>query len=131
MAGERSNLAVRLATAAVGVPVILSLLYVAPCWGFYLLVLGVSLVGAHEIIAMTHPHDRLAQSAGFLVSAAASVTVYARADDPNALLAILAIVPLAGLLVTLARVDPLETAALRAFALGVGPLLVVVPLTLL
>jgi phosphatidate cytidylyltransferase len=131
MAGERSNLAVRLATAAVGVPVILTLLYIAPCWAFYLLVLVVSLVGAHELVAMAYPHDRLAQAAGVLVSAAASVTVYARAEDPNALLGVLAIVPLAGLLITLARVDPLETAALRAFALSVAPLLVVIPLTLL
>jgi phosphatidate cytidylyltransferase len=131
MAAERSNLAMRLATAFVGVPVILGLLYAAPPWAFYLLVLSVSLVGAHELFAMTHPHDRLAQSAGVLLSAAASVTVYCRADDPNALFGVLVVVPLSGLLFTLARVGAIETAALRAFALGVGPLLVVVPLALL
>jgi hypothetical protein len=35
----------RLATAAVGVPIILSLLYIAPPWAFYLLVLPAALVG--------------------------------------------------------------------------------------
>jgi phosphatidate cytidylyltransferase len=131
MAAERSNLAVRLGTAVVGVPVILGLVYAAPPWAFYLLVLGVSLVGAHELLTMTHAHDRVAQFADVFLSAAASVTVYLRSDDPNALLAVIVAVPLAGLLFTLARPRAIETAALRAFALGVGPLLVVVPLTLL
>lgn len=128
---EPSNLAVRLLTAAVGVPVILALTYAAPPWAFYLLVFVVSLAGARELLTMTHPRDRLAQWAGVVLSAAASVTVYTRPDDPTALLAVLVIVPLAGLLITLARLGAIETAALRAFGFGAAPLLVVVPLTLL
>jgi phosphatidate cytidylyltransferase len=131
MAAAPSNLAVRLATAAVSVPILLALIYVAPPWAFYLVVLAASLVGVHELFAMTHPHDRPAQWAGVLLSAVASGTVYLRHDDPRALLAILVALPIAGLLFTLARLDPIETAALRAFALGGGPLWVVVPLTLL
>lgn len=126
-----SNLALRLATAAVGVPIILALVYAAPPWAFYLVVLAASLVGAHELLAMTHPGDRVSQLAGVVLSAAASVTVYLRYDDPRALLAVLAGLPLAGLLITLGRHRPLETAALRAFALGGGPVLVAVPLALL
>jgi phosphatidate cytidylyltransferase len=131
VAVEPSNLAVRLATAFVGVPVILSLLYLAPPWAFYLLVLAVSLVGAHELFAMTHPQDLMAQVGGVLVSAAASLAVYFRSDDPVAMLAIAVLAPLAALLFTVARPGAVETAALRAFGLGVGPSLVVVPLTLL
>ncbi|HXN30519.1 MAG TPA: phosphatidate cytidylyltransferase [Polyangiaceae bacterium] len=131
MGARPSNLALRLATAAVGVPIILGTNYFAPPWAFYIIVLGASLVGAQELFAMTHQHDRVSQWAGILLSAAASVIVFVRYDDPDALLAVLVGVPLGGLLVTLARLGAIETAAQRAFALGVGPLLVAVPLTLL
>jgi phosphatidate cytidylyltransferase len=131
MGAAPSNLALRLATAAVGVPLVVGMTYLAPPWAFYLVVLAASLVGAHELFAMTHQHDRVAQWAGVLLSAAASVVVYLRCGDPDALLAVLVGVPLVGLLITLARLGAIETAAQRAFALGAGPLLVAVPLTLL
>jgi phosphatidate cytidylyltransferase len=47
------------------------------------------------------------------------------------LFTVLVAVPLAGPLFTLARLGAIETAALRACALGFGPLFVAVPLTLL
>jgi phosphatidate cytidylyltransferase len=130
-AGEPSNLVLRLTTAAVGLPVIIGLLYWAPPWAFYLLVLLVSLIGVRELIAMTHPNDRLAQAIGTAISAGASLTVYFRPDDPRAILAVLVVVPLCGPIVTLIRLGNLETAALRACAMGFGPLFVVVPMTLL
>ena len=128
---KRSNLAARLATAFVSVPVILSLLYLAPPWAFYLLVLAVSLVGVHELFAMTHQGDGIAQAVGVLGSAAASLTVYLRSEDATAVLCVAVTVPLAALLFTVVRPGDLETAGTRAFALGTGPLLIVVPLTLL
>jgi phosphatidate cytidylyltransferase len=131
MRARASNLAMRLATAAVGVPIILAFVYLAPPWAFFLLVLAVSLVGVYELLGMSHPRDRVAQVAGVLASATASAVVYFAGDDARALLALLVLVPLSGLLFTLARLGPMETAALRAFALGTGPVLVVVPLTLL
>jgi phosphatidate cytidylyltransferase len=131
MGAAPSNLAVRLATAAVGLPIILGTNYFGPPWAFYIIVLGASIVGARELFAMTHHNDRTSQGAGVLLSAAASVVVYLRYDDPDALLAVLVGVPLGGLLVTLVRLGAIETAAQRAFALGAGPLLVAVPLTLL
>lgn len=130
MASER-NLVLRLATAAVGVPVILALIFVAPPWGFYLLVLAAALVGASELFAMTHPGDRVAQALGVLLSAAASVAVYLSAGDARVLLTVLVVVPVLGPLVTLVRLGAIETAALRACALGFGPLFIAVPLTLL
>lgn len=128
---ERSNLAARLATAFVGVPVILSLLYLAPPWAFYLLVLAVALVGVRELFVMTHQGDRIAQAFGVFVSAAASLTLYLRADDASAVLCVTVAVPLGALLFTVARPGDVETAGSRVFALGTGPLLIVVPLTLL
>jgi phosphatidate cytidylyltransferase len=126
-----SNLALRLATAGVSVPVILGLLFFAPPWAFYLLVLGAALVGVHELFAMTHPKDRISQALGVLVSLAASLTVYLGPDDSRSLLALLVAVPVSGPILTLARLRPVETAALRACAMGFAPLFVVVPLTLL
>ena len=126
-----SNLVVRFATAGVGIPIILALLYVAPPWAFYLLILAAALVGASELFAMTHPGDRVAQGVGVAVSAAASAAVYLAPGDARVLVTVLVCVPLFGPLFTLARLGNIETAAMRACAMGFGPLFVVVPLTLL
>jgi phosphatidate cytidylyltransferase len=131
MAIEASNLVIRLATAAVAVPVILGLLYVAPPWAFYLLVLPVALVGVRELFTMTHPDDALSQAVGVVVSACASLAVYLHGDDARTLATVLVAVPMVGPVFTLVRLGKVETAALRACALSFGPLFVVVPLTLL
>jgi phosphatidate cytidylyltransferase len=126
-----SNLVMRLATAAVGVPVILSLVYIAPPWGFYLLVLAAVLLGAQELFAMTHPADRVSQAVGVLASAVASATVYFWAADARVLLTVFVLLPVFGPLFTLVRPGPIQTAAPRACALGFGPLFIAAPLTLL
>jgi phosphatidate cytidylyltransferase len=131
MAARASNLVVRLVTAAIGVPVILAILYFGPAWAFYAVVLAAALVGAHELLGMTHPSDRPTRIIGVVISALASATVYFQAANPRALIAVLTLVPLAGPMVTLGRLGALETAAFRACALGFGPLFVAVPLTLL
>jgi phosphatidate cytidylyltransferase len=126
-----SNLAVRFATAGVGAPAILALLYFGPPWGFYLLVLPATLIGAWELFAMTHPRDRLSQALGVLVTAAASLATFFAEGDARVLVTLLVAVPLAGPLLTLARLGEMQTAALRACAMSMGPLFVGVPLTLL
>jgi phosphatidate cytidylyltransferase len=126
-----SNLAVRLATAAIGLPVVLGVLYVAPPWGFYLVVLPAALVGVYELLSMTHPGDPVARTVGVLASLGASLTVYTRTGDARAILTVLLAFPLLGPFVTLFRLGALETAALRACALSFAPLFVAVPLTLL
>jgi phosphatidate cytidylyltransferase len=126
-----SNLALRLGTAIVAVPVILALVYPAPSWAFYLLVLAAALVGVRELFVMTHPGDWFAQAVGIAMSLGASLTVYLLPGDARALLTVLLVVPAIGPLTTLARLGAIETAALRASALGFGPLFIVVPLTLL
>jgi phosphatidate cytidylyltransferase len=126
-----SNLAVRLATAAVCVPLILLLLYRGPAWGFYALVAPAAVIGTWELFAMTHPGDRVAQYIGAFLGAVASLAVYFGGHDPRVLVTILVALPVLGLLATLTRLGTIETAALRAFAMGFGPLWVAVPLTLL
>jgi phosphatidate cytidylyltransferase len=131
MTAAPSNLALRLATAAVMVPIILGLLFYAPSWAFYVLVLPISLVGLSELLLMTHPHDAVARWIGLGIAAVASLAVYFHGDDPRVLFTVIAVVPLSGPLVTLARIGDIDTAALRSCALGFGPLFVVIPLTLL
>jgi phosphatidate cytidylyltransferase len=131
MASRASNLAIRLATAAVCVPIILGLLYRAPPWAFYLLVVAVALVGVRELLSMTHPGDATAQAVGVVVSAAASVAIFLRGEDARTLVTVLVAVPMVGPLFTLIRLGPIETAALRVCGLSFGPLFVAVPLTLL
>ncbi len=126
-----SNLAVRVATAAVGAPLILLLLYKGPPWGFYLLIAPASLIAASELFKMTHPGDRGSQLMGVAMSAAASLATYFSNGDPRLLVTMIVVVPLAGPLLTLVRLGDMKTAGLRACALGFGPLFVGVPLTLL
>jgi phosphatidate cytidylyltransferase len=127
----KSNLAVRLLTAAIAVPAILTLLYLGPPWGFYLLVLPATLIGCAELFAMTHGGDRAAQGAGVAISAVTSLALYAGGADPRVLMTVIVGVPALGPLVTLVRLGDLSTAAMRAFAIGFGPLFVAAPLTLL
>jgi phosphatidate cytidylyltransferase len=131
MASAPSNLTLRLATAAVMVPIIVGLLFWGPAWAFFVLVLPVSLVGVRELFMMTHPDDAVARAAGILVSAAASIAIYFWGEDPRVLVTVLAAVPLSGPLVSLVRIGNIDTAALRSMALGYGPLFIVVPLALL
>lgn len=126
-----SNLTLRIATAVVGVPVILTLVFVAPPWAFYLLVLGAALVGTHEMFSMTHPGDRVSQGLGVAIAAGASAAVFFRHDDPRVLVAVLVGIPVLGPILTLARLGAIETAALRACAMAFAPIFVALPLTLL
>jgi phosphatidate cytidylyltransferase len=129
--GPGANLAIRLATAGVGVPLILALIFVAPPWAFYLFALAAALVGVGELLAMTHPNDRITQGIGIAVAAAASLAVYVGYRDLRVVLTVLLVVPILGPLVTLLRLGAIETAALRACALSFGPLSVALPLTAL
>jgi phosphatidate cytidylyltransferase len=126
-----SNLAVRIATAAVGAPLIILLLYKGAPWGFYLLVLPATLIAAWELFNMTHPSDRPSQLMGVALTAAASAATYLSNGDFRILLTMIIVVPLAGPLLTLLRLGDMKTAAMRACSLGFGALFVGVPITLL
>src|SRR5689334_5100006 len=126
-----SNLAVRIATAAVGAPLIVLLLYKGAPWGFFLLILPAVLIAAWELFNMTHPGDRPSQAMGVGLAGATSAATFFAAGDARILVTTLVAVPLLGPLLTLVRLGDMKTAALRACALGFGPLFVGVPLTLL
>lgn len=126
-----ANLAIRIATAAVGAPLIIALLYKGAPWGFYLLVFPATLIGAWELFNMTHQGDRLSQVMGVGMSAAASLATYVAEGDARVLVTMIVAIPLLGPLLTLVRPGDMKGAALRATAMGFGPLYIGVPLTLL
>ena len=53
-----SNLTLRLLTAAVGVPIVLAIIYVAPWWGFPLLVIIAAGICAREYYAIVAKGSR-------------------------------------------------------------------------
>ena len=126
-----SNLAIRFATAGVGIPVILFLLYKAPPIAFFVVAFLALCVGAFELFTMTHAGDRASQAIGVALTAAVSFVVWFAGHDARAMLTTLVVVPLLGPLLTLVRLGDISTAALRACAMGFGPLFVGVPMTLL
>jgi phosphatidate cytidylyltransferase len=117
----KSNLAIRLLTAAVVVPPLLGLLFKGPAWGFFALVLVACAVAAAELFRMTHPGDRIAQGIGVLTALVACATTYCCSGDPKALFAMIAGVTLVGLLTPLWRLGDMQTAALRTLAGVAGP----------
>ena len=96
----------------------------------FLLVLGAVIIGTTELFAMTHPEDKVSRLLGVGLSAATSAALYFFGHEPRILATTLIVVPLAGPLLTLWRLGDMATAAFRAFAMAIGPLLVAVPLTL-
>ena len=126
-----ANLAVRIATAAVGAPLIILLLYKGAPWGFYLLALPATLIAAGELFNMTHPGDRTSQVLGVGMTGAVSAATYFSAGDARILLTLIICAPLAGPLLTLVRLGDMKSAALRACAMGFAPLFVGIPVTLL
>ncbi len=126
-----SNLVVRLMTAVVGVPAILALLYVVDPWGFYGLVVLCGSVGCWELLAMTHPTDKVSRVFGLVMSLAVSIGLYLGHANATLLLALLIGVPALSLLFTLVRLGDMSTAATRAFGLAFTPVFVFAPLTLL
>lgn len=117
-----SNLVKRLLAAAVGVPLILALLYLGPAWGWALFVAAATLIGALELFGMTHPGDRASQVVGAALSLATLGVLWRWTSEPRALLALIFLAPLAGMLLTLARLGDMRTAALRVFAATFGPI---------
>ena len=120
----KSNLTVRLLTAAVVVPLLVALLFVGPVWGFYALVACASAVGASELFGMTHPGDRISQAIGVIMTLAVSAVVYFRGHDARAVLAVFVVVAALGVLLPLWRLGEIETAGLRVMANVAGPIYV-------
>lgn len=120
----RTNLGARLLTAAIGAPLLLLLLFRGSPGHWYLLILAATALATQEVVAMTHPEDRLAQAACVALSLLASWVVYEHHDDARALLTLILLVPIVGLLIGLWRLGAMETAALRAMTAVGAPLYV-------
>ncbi len=120
----KSNLAVRLLTAAVVAPLLLAVLFLGPAWAWYLVVVTACAIAAQELFGMTHPSDRIAQAIGVATAIAVSVVLYFRTTDAPSLLTVLLLVPIVGVLVPLWRLGDLSSAALRVMAGVCGPLYV-------
>lgn len=128
------NLAIRIATAAVCAPLIILLLYRGPAWGFYILAFVATLIGAWELFNMTHPGDRLSQAIGVMLAGAVSGAMWVgtgEGGDRRIVPTMVIVAALVGPLLTLVRLGDMKTAALRATSMGMGPLYIGVPLTLL
>lgn len=120
----KSNLSVRLLTAAVVVPLLLALLFVGPVWGFYALVAFASAVGAIELFGMTHPGDRVSQAIGVSTTVGLSAVIYFRGHDARWVLGAFLFITIAGVLLPLLRLGEVPTAGLRVMANVAGPIYV-------
>jgi phosphatidate cytidylyltransferase len=122
VAQQASNLTLRLLSAAVAIPGMLALLYLGPDWGWAAFVAVACAIACVELYGMAHPGDRVSQ----VVSSALTLGVYAalwfKGDDARVLLAIVFLLPLAALLLVLARLGDMDKAALRVMATAFGPL---------
>jgi phosphatidate cytidylyltransferase len=115
-----SNLVVRLLTAAVGIPIILWMLFLAPAWVWSTFALFASGVAASELAGMTLQGQRSLQA--WMVVASVAVTgVLVFVPRADALVTLLFGVVISGALATLARPDPMHTASARMGWLIAGP----------
>jgi phosphatidate cytidylyltransferase len=119
----RRNLALRLLTAAVGVPIVFYLLYWAPAWAFPSVTAGMSVLASLELSAMVSARDRALSTFvafGTLLLFAVVALPSVRAHASTVLVAL----TLSGFALGLAAPVPVERAAGRiAWALA-GPLYV-------
>lgn len=120
----RSNLAQRFLTALVGIPAILALLYFGPTWGWALFLALAIVVGSLEFFRVTHEHDRVSQVLGVLLCLGVHATLWFFGADAKVLLALVLLMPTIALFATLWRLGAIETSAMRATAMGFGPLYV-------
>jgi phosphatidate cytidylyltransferase len=115
-------LATRLITAAVVAPLILLLLYLGPIWGWSLFILAATGLSAWEFFSMSHPGDPIARGVGVLATLGVAAVLYWLGDQPRALLATMAALPVLSILLALARLGDIRTAAARMAATTFGPL---------
>jgi phosphatidate cytidylyltransferase len=117
----KSNLAVRLLTAFVVAPLLIVLLFLGPPWGFSLVVIAASALASREVLRMTHPGDGVAQNVLMLLSVGVTAVLAFVGQDIRVVWGALVLAPLVGMLVPLARLGEIPTAAFRIMA-GAGVL---------
>jgi phosphatidate cytidylyltransferase len=118
----RTDLSTRLLSAGLLAPLLLLLLFRGSADAWYWLVLAATALTTLELVAMTHPGDRVAQIACTLTSVGVSWVVYHHDQNPKALLGVLLALPVLGLMLALWRLTDLPSAALRAMSGVATPL---------
>ena len=112
-------------------PCLLWLLFGCPAWAWYLLVLAASIVGAWELLGMTHPHDPTARIVSVVATGATSAVLYSFGNDARVLLTLVVMLTISGVLVPVWRLGEIETAGLRLSAGVAAPFYVGALLTTL
>jgi phosphatidate cytidylyltransferase len=118
---KRSNLAVRVATAAVASPVLIYLLLWAPKWAFIALVALACLVAAAELFQLTLPGRRSLQTWGAIASLACLGAMLRYQQQPTVIGLSVVTVVLAGMVAGLVQPEPIADAARRMAWLIAGP----------
>ena len=116
------NLAVRFASAGVGGPLILGILYFAPPWAWFAFLFVATGVGAWELFEMGFPEDVTARIVAVLGTLAIALVVWLFGHDPRVWLAIALATPLFAQLLVLWRLGEIPTAALRVTTTAFGTL---------
>ena len=116
----RSNLALRLLTAAVLLPLLLYSLLGGPRWLFPALTTIICGLGAFELFAMTAPAHPVSRAWGVLATLLILGPTSGLVSE-TWLVPCIAVSVIGGLMTTLVRVPPVESAALRAGWLVGGP----------
>jgi phosphatidate cytidylyltransferase len=121
--GQNQNLLVRLVTGFIGAPLILLLLFMGPAWGWLVFVAIAAGIGAYELFSMTG-HDAFGRALGIVMTEAVLFALWFGSEEPRVLLTVLILAPLVGMLLVLARLGDIHTAAVRVMANTFGPLYV-------
>lgn len=119
-----SNLAVRLITTAVLGPLLLTLLFFGPAWGWAVFICLSSVQVSREMLSMSHPEDPWAQGIGALSAGAMTAAAYFSGDDPRLLFTAVVFALWLGALVPLVRLGQIQSAALRLLGGMSAPLYV-------
>lgn len=117
------NTLTRLATAAVGIPILLYFMFVAPEWAYQGLVLVAIARAAHELMRMTMQDAREAYVLGLASTLQLAATLILTTNGAWHSLSILVVVAV-GVLTPLARPEPLDRAGQRLAWLIAGPIYV-------
>lgn len=117
------NTLTRFATAVVGIPILLYFMFLAPEWAYQGLVLLAIARAAHEMMRMTMGEAREAYAFGLVSTLVLASTLVLTNDAALQSTAILFVV-IGGVLVPLARPEPLDKAGQRLAWLIAGPLYV-------
>lgn len=112
----RSNLAIRLTTAAVVSPLLLWLLFWGPAWGWFLMIWAATGLAAFEVFSMTHPRDPVSRGIGVVTSLAVCGVVYFYTSDARVLLTLVFVTTLVGMFVPLWRLGEVHEAGHRMMA---------------